>query len=111
MWVLLESESEAPPTSVGFTVAVHVVAVGPRVLSAVQAVQEAPRDLGDDGSVRDGLGHAVDGSLQQQEGGRVSFRGRERATSDSGGPAFLPGALKDSYSSTIRSLARSKFRI
>lgn len=68
------ASKEAPPTSVGFTVAVYVAAVGPRVLGAVEAVQEAPGDLGHDRSVRDGLGHAVDGSLQrQQEWGRVSF--------------------------------------
>lgn len=77
---MVESQQQAPPTSVGFTVAVHVVAVGPRVLGAVEAVQEAPGDLGHDGSVRDGLGHAVDGSLPQQQGERQGEFHRHQAS-------------------------------
>lgn len=67
MCALSSGPGEPTPTSVGFTVAVHVVAVRPGVLSAVETVQEASRDLRHQRSVWDGLGHAVDRSLKQQE--------------------------------------------
>lgn len=50
---------------VGFTIAIHVVDVGLH-LSAVETVQETPRDLSHHGSVWDRLGHAVDGSLKRR---------------------------------------------
>lgn len=55
------------PVSVGFAVAVHVAGVWLGHLSAVETVQEASGDLCNHGSVWDGLGHAVDRSLKQQE--------------------------------------------
>ena len=48
---------------VGFPVAVHVGSAGLGKLSAVETVQKTLGDLGDHGPVRDGLSHAVDGSL------------------------------------------------
>lgn len=53
--------------SVGFTVAIHVVGVWLDHLSAVETVQEPSGDLRHHRSVWDGLSHAVDRSLKQQE--------------------------------------------
>lgn len=55
------------PFSVGFAVAIHVADVWLGHLSAVETVQETSGDLRDQGSIWDGLGHAVDRSLQEQE--------------------------------------------
>lgn len=52
---------------VGFAVAIHVAGVWQGHLSAVETVQETSGDLRHHGSVWDGLGHAVDRSLKQQE--------------------------------------------
>lgn len=45
MCVVVGGPGEPTPTSMRFTVAVHVVAVQPGVLSAVETVQEPSRDL------------------------------------------------------------------
>ena len=50
----------------GFAVAIHV-AVCFGHLGAVETVEEATGDLCHHGSVWDGLGHAIDRSLKQQE--------------------------------------------
>ncbi len=51
----------------GFAVAIHVAGVCLRYLSAVETVQETSGDLRHHRSVWDGLSHAVDCSLKQQE--------------------------------------------
>lgn len=61
--------SQPTPDSVGLAVAIHMGLLRLRrlgLLCAVEAVQEASGDLGHHGSVRDGLGHAIDCSLEHE---------------------------------------------
>lgn len=63
----MTGRGERARLSVGFAVAIHVVGVCLVHLGAVETVEETLGDFCYQGSVWDGLSHAVDRSLKQEE--------------------------------------------